>query len=155
MKQILFIFYIIGTFFTNQGAFEVTNTWPENGVLSLNDKNGNGSDIYIQNVDIEHEIGLLKEEWAGRIIEEQTLLDGGHLMRVHDESVIYPVDTIVIIPGRGFLLKAIFLKGDDPQTRGAFEEDVIQFMRVIARGGSHEKAWTDCVHTFANFFGRR
>ncbi len=172
MKQILFIFYFIGTLFTNQSAcstneeysyklppnFRVINTLEENGVFGVVDTYGNGVDIYIEsvddfNVDMDLEICLEKRDWKGSIKEERQLPDSGYLARVNNKSGIYPVDTIVIIPKSGFLVKANFLKRGDPQTHAAFENKVMQLLRSIARGGSHEKAWIRCVRSFANAVG--
>ncbi|MFC1656239.1 hypothetical protein ACFL3C_05190 [Patescibacteria group bacterium] len=139
MKQILFIIYFIGSVFTNQGAyelpsgFEVINTWEENGVLSIVDTNGNGVDIYIEGVD-SSDVDI---NWTSG-----------------NDNSIYPVDTIEVIPKQGFLLKAFFLKDDYSKEHGAFKEEIIKMMRSTARGGSHEKAWTDCVRTFVYHFGR-
>jgi hypothetical protein len=164
MKYTFFIFYFISSIFGHQmdagytyvlpEGFEVINTWEENGVLSTVDEYGNGVDIYIDNVDIDIdiEISLLRQEWADLVIGEEALPNDGHIIRVDSKNIIYPVDTIVIIPKQGFWVKAFFLKLGDPQTHEVFEGEAMNLLRNIARGGDHEKAWINCIRSFDDAF---
>lgn len=166
MKYILFVFYILGflvrgnilcdvpenriTYILPEG-FTVINAWEDSGVLSVSDDSGNGVDIYINdgNVDISDEISLLRQEWGEFIVKEE-FIEGGHLINVDSGTVIYPVDSIVILQNNGFLVKAFFLKPGDPHTHGAFEQKAMKLLRSIAQGGRDEKTLADCIRSFTN-----
>lgn len=171
MKYFLFVLFFISLGFSPQNpyllndaeytyilpeGFEIINTLEENGVLSAVDEHGNGVDIYVDNVDIDinAQIRLLKEEWKDLMVGEKVLSDGGYIMRISTEDVIYPVDTIVVIRQQGFWVKAVFLKLGDSQTHSVFEEEAVTLLRSIAQGARHEKVWVHCIRTVVGAFDR-
>jgi hypothetical protein len=161
MKHILLTIYFISNLFvgntlyctnnTNEELqitynlpknFKIINTFNENGVLTVTDKYGNAVDIYVDsyvdknNVDIEEELLLIKQDTADPIISEKKLPDG-YLLRLKPIGPIDPVDTIVIIKKGNLLIKGFLIKFGDSHSHGAFEKDAIQLMRSIARGGKN------------------
>lgn len=149
-------FVILMTFFSSLvTGYDVVNTWSENGVMTVVDKYGNGVDIYVdmETVDVDAEISLYKRDSHVVVVDEIALKDGGHLIRFEVFDQPYPVDTLIIIPGRGLTVSANLLKLGDPKTHEVFERDVISMMRKIAQGGRYEKVWFDCVGALFEFAG--
>lgn len=172
MKYIILLIYLISSGLNNSNScyiedsdytfilpegFEVINTLERNGVLTVTDQYENGLDIYIDSKNVypdkDLEICLLKREWEDHIIDEQELPDGGYLIHIETQSVIDPITTIMIFPKQSFVVKAFLMKLGDSQTHAAFEEKAMKLVRSIARGGTYEKAWIDCISSFVNTFG--
>lgn len=165
MKQIITFLFIIShmfgipdycrtnigelTFFQPEG-YIVTNTWEENGVLTIADEAGNGLEVYInkENVDnMDKMILSIREDESERIINEEKLHKGGHLFRIRNIDKIYPVDTIILIPKNSFIIEAYLLKVGDPQTHAAFEDNAHKILRSIEQGETtDEKRAESCLN---------
>lgn len=138
--------------FLQPEGFEITNTWAENGVLTMFDKpTGNGIDILVdtKNVDAaksyDNRILSIRDEWSKSIINEEKLPEGGHIFRIRNASKIQPVDTIIIIPSDSFIIEAYLMKTGDPKTHSAFEDKALEILRSIEQGGKNEKRAQGCV----------
>lgn len=161
MKKILFVFYLIGSFFTSNAISnpyfydlpeEITavNTFSENGVLTLVGSQGNGVDIYInsENVDIDDKIDALKEEW---VVKEILNLKNGEnefhqsirdvfRLTIDDDSVSSPIVSIILMRKNDYILEAYFVKPENPQGHVVFEEQILTVLSTIEKGDeSHEK----------------
>lgn len=176
MKHIITFLYILGTILGNPDycrvnigelaflqpeGFEITNTWTENGVLSMFEKSsGNGIDILVdtKNVDkpgkasgrsidgLDNRILSIRNEWSESVLNEEKLPQGGHIFRIRNASIIQPVDTIVLIQKESFLIEAYLMKTGDLKTHAAFEDKALEILRSIEQGGTNEKRAFDCFH---------
>jgi hypothetical protein len=169
MKPLFTFLFILGTILGNPDyckpnvaelkflqpeGFEITNTWAENGVLTMFEKaTGNGMDILIdkKNVDqsveafgLDEKILSIRREWSNSIINEEKLAEGGHVFRIRNASKIQPVDTIIIMPGDRFIIEAYLMKTGDLSTHFAFEDNALEILSSIEQGGTDEKRAEDC-----------
>jgi len=140
--------------FLQPEGFEVTNTWAENGVLSMFEKaTGNGMDILVDTKSVDQSVGAsgldgkimsIRDEWSKSIINEEKLPLGGHIFRIRNASKIQPVDTIIIMPGDRFIIEAYLMKTGDLSTHSAFEDKALEILSSIEQGGTDEKRAEDC-----------
>lgn len=143
------------TFLQPEG-FEVTNTWAENGVLTMFDKTtGSGMDILVdtKNVDqtgslddLDNKILSIRGEWSKSITNEEKLPEGGHVFRIKNTDVVAPVDTIILLQKNGFIIEAYLMMTGDLKTHFAFEDKALEILRSIEQGGTNEKRARDCIH---------
>jgi hypothetical protein len=170
MKIFITIIYILGNLFTGIHAnsdlcafnitdltffqprgFEITNTWGENGVLSMYEKSsGNGIDILIDTKTTEKrgfddKILSTRNEWSESILGEEKLEVGGHIFRIKNASKIQPVDTIILIQKEGFIIEAYLMKTGVFSTHSAFEDSAVEILRSIEQGGSDETRAAECA----------
>jgi len=161
MKKILFVFYLISSFFnsssiSNQYFYdlpdEITaiNTFDKNGVLTLVDNQGNGVDIYtnFENVDIDDKIDALREEW---VVKDILNLENSQIefpqgvsaifrLSIDDDSDIAPIISIILMSKNDYLLEAYFAKPENPHKHGVFEEQILTVLSTMKKGDeSHEK----------------
>jgi len=177
MKTFFTIFYILGSLFTGihsnsdlcalniaelsffqpQG-FEITNTWGENGVLSMYEKSsGNGIDILIDTKSVgmrgfDEKIMSIRNEWSNSILGEEKLEGSGHVFRINtaiDGSrggvKIQPIDTIILTRKDGFIVEAYLMKTGVFSTHSAFENSAFEILRSIEQGGSDETRAAKCA----------
>jgi len=171
MKPLFTFLFILGTILGNPDyckvnigeleflqpvGFEITNTWAENGVLSMFETaSGNGMDILIDKKTVDKTVkvssdGLddkilsIRNEWSNSIINEEKLAEGGHVFRIRNASKIQPVDTIILVPKQSFIIEAYLMKTGDLKTHSAFEDKALEILRSIEQGGSDEKRAESC-----------
>ncbi|MBU1446275.1 hypothetical protein KKD70_03360 [Patescibacteria group bacterium] len=163
MKKILFVFYLLGSFFSSnltpntyvydlpEGIVDI-NTFSENGVLTLVSSQGNGVDIYVdfENVDIDDRIGTLEQEW---VVKEILNLKNGEnefdqsvsdvfKLNVDDNSTLSPVISIILMCKNDYMLEAYFVKPENLQGYSAFEDQILTVLSTIEKGDvSHEKTF--------------
>ncbi|MBA4336524.1 hypothetical protein C0416_01990 [bacterium] len=119
-------------------GFTVTHTFKENGLFGAVDEFGNGINVYIKNGEFESDVQ-----------------PDGSMFIVDNPGPIDPYNAIFVVPKGGSTVQAYLYEFGDPQTHGAFEDQVVKLARSFAQGGRDGKAWKDCVWNVLDFNGDR